>query len=60
MEGQILTGPIQSIFIGLAMIIFYTLLLSMSEHIPFERACWVATACVVAKIGLLCQVDSKK
>ena len=41
---------IQYVFIGLAISIFYVLLLSLSEHIGFNGAYWISTA---ATVGLV-------
>jgi len=42
--------PIQYILIGLALILFYTLLLSFSEHVRFNSAYLLASAAIVALI----------
>ena len=44
--------PLQYILIGLALIIFYTLLLSLSEYIPFGYAYLISTVAIVSMIGL--------
>jgi inner membrane protein len=36
--GGVLVHPIQYIFIGFALCVFYVLLLAFSEHVPFDRA----------------------
>lgn len=41
---------IQYIFIGLAISIFYILLLSLSEHIGFNAAYWVSTLAIIGLI----------
>ena len=41
---------IQYIFIGLAISIFYILLLSLSEHIGFNAAYWISTAAIIGLI----------
>ena len=41
---------IQYIFIGLAISIFYVLLLSLSEHIGFNGAYWISTAAIIGLI----------
>lgn len=38
--------PIQYALIGFANIVFYLLLLSISEHIPFNAAYWIASAAI--------------
>ncbi len=38
--------PIQYALIGLANIVFYLLLLSISEHIPFNATYWIASAAI--------------
>ena len=42
--------PIQYILIGLALILFYTLLLSISEHVSFNRAYWISGAAIIGLI----------
>jgi len=43
--------PIQYILIGLALILFYTLLLSFSEHVRFNSAYLIASAAIVVLIA---------
>ncbi|MBI5475004.1 MAG: cell envelope integrity protein CreD [Ignavibacteriae bacterium] len=43
--------PIQYALIGLGLILFYTLLLSLAEHIPFNSAYWVSGIAVVLLIA---------
>jgi inner membrane protein len=43
--------PVQYIFIGLALSIFYSLLLSLSEHIGFDSAYLIAAGAVVGLIS---------
>ena len=43
--------PIQYLLVGFAILVFYLLLLSLSEHFGFDRAYLVSTACVVLLIG---------
>lgn len=38
--------PIQYALIGLANVVFYLLLLSISEHIPFNATYWIASAAI--------------
>ena len=40
--------PIQYVLIGLANVVFYLLLLSISEHIPFNATYWIASAAISA------------
>ena len=40
--------PIQYALIGLANVVFYLLLLSISEHIPFNATYWIASAAISA------------
>ncbi|MGH7492465.1 MAG: cell envelope integrity protein CreD [bacterium] len=42
--------PIQYVLIGLALILFYTLLLSISEHVSFNRAYLMASAAIIGLI----------
>lgn len=42
--------PIQYLLIGLALLVFYTLLLALSEHISFNIAYWLASAGVITLI----------
>jgi inner membrane protein len=44
--------PFQYILIGLALVLFYTLLISISEHTNFDIAYVIASASVIAMIGL--------
>ncbi|MCU0425131.1 MAG: cell envelope integrity protein CreD [Candidatus Kapabacteria bacterium] len=44
--------PIQYVLIGLALVIFYTLLLSISEQMNFNRAYWLASIATIALITL--------
>lgn len=44
--------PIQYVLIGLALVIFYTLLLSISEQMNFNRAYWIASIAIIALITL--------
>lgn len=45
-------NPLQYILVGLALCIFYTLLLSLSEQIAFQYAYLIASAAIVGMIGL--------
>ena len=42
--------PIQYLLIGAAIVLFYVLLLSFSEHIPFNAAYWICSAVIVGLI----------
>jgi inner membrane protein len=44
--------PIQYLLIGLALLVFYTLLLSLSEYIAFGYAYLIAAAGIVAMISI--------
>ncbi|RMG20370.1 MAG: cell envelope integrity protein CreD [Bacteroidetes bacterium] len=44
--------PFQYILVGLALCIFYVLLVSISEHTQFNLAYFISTAAVVSMIGL--------
>lgn len=44
--------PMQYLFVGLALSIFYLLLIALSEQIPFAMAYWSAAAALVAVIGV--------
>lgn len=43
--------PFQYILVGVALIIYYTLLLSLSEQIGYDLAYWIATAATTALIS---------
>lgn len=43
--------PIQYLLIGFSLILFYTLLLSLSEHIPFGYSYLIASSCTVLMIA---------
>lgn len=45
-----LIHPVQYILIGLALVLFYTLLLSLSEHISFGYSYLIAVSCIVLMI----------
>jgi inner membrane protein len=44
--------PIQYLLVGLALLVFYTLLLAISEHIPFGYAYLIASAAIIGQITL--------
>lgn len=44
--------PIQYVLIGAAIILFYVLLLSISEHLRFDAAYWISCAAVVSLITM--------
>lgn len=44
--------PVQYLLIGLALIIFYTLLLSLSEYLPFGYAYLIAAAAIIGMVTL--------
>ncbi|MEM9718583.1 MAG: cell envelope integrity protein CreD [Bacteroidota bacterium] len=44
--------PIQYIMVGLALVVFYTLLIALSEHISFQRAYLVASVAIITMITL--------
>ncbi len=44
--------PFQYAMVGLALCLFYTLLVSISEHTDFNFAYWISTAIIVAMISL--------
>ena len=44
--------PIQYIMVGLALVIFYTLLIALSEHIPFRYAYLIASTAIIGLITL--------
>ncbi len=50
--GQRQVHPIQYLLIGVALVVFYTLLLSLSEHIGFGWAYLLASAGVILQIAL--------
>lgn len=47
--------PIQYLLIGFAVVIFYVLLLSISEHFSFNAAYWIACTAVILLISLYTQ-----
>lgn len=49
--GGALVHPIQYVFIGFALCVFYVLLLALSEHMPFDRAYGAAAAPTVLLIS---------
>jgi inner membrane protein len=44
--------PLQYLLVGLALSIFYLLLIALSEHVPFVAAYWSAAIALVALIGV--------
>lgn len=44
--------PVQYLLIGFALIIFYTLLLSISEHLSFNWSYWISAGAILTLIGL--------
>ncbi|NMD87589.1 cell envelope integrity protein CreD [Victivallis vadensis] len=46
--------PLQYLMAGLAVVLFYTLLLAFSEHLGFQCAYWITTAATVGLLGLYC------
>lgn len=50
--NKIFIHPIQYILVGLALIVFYTLLLSFSEHIPFNYSYGLAATLTLTLISL--------
>lgn len=44
--------PIQYILVGIALVVFYSLLLAFSEHIAFNLAYWLAALLTISLIGL--------
>jgi len=44
--------PFQYVLVGLALVLFYTLLISISEHTGFDTAYLIASASVITMIGL--------
>lgn len=52
--------PVQYLLIGFALIIFYTLLLSISEHLSFNWAYWISAGSILALIGLYAKAVLKE
>jgi inner membrane protein len=52
MRGTGRVHPFQYVLIGLALVIFYTLLISMSEYLGFNSAYWIAAAMTVGLVTL--------
>jgi inner membrane protein len=52
--------PIQYLLIGFGIVLFYILLLSISEHLHFNSAYWISCAGIVLLIGLYTQSIFKK
>jgi inner membrane protein len=49
--GRALVHPIQYAFVGFALCIFYLLLLSLAEHVGFDRAYAAAAFCTIALLS---------
>ena len=52
--------PIQYLLIGFGIILFYVLLLSISEHMNFDAAYWISCAGIISLISLYTQSIFKK
>lgn len=50
--GKVRIHPFQYILIGFALIIYYTLLLSISEHFGYDRAYAIASLSTITLVGL--------
>jgi inner membrane protein len=50
--SQKVIHPIQYLLIGLALLVFYTLLLSLSEHISFDMSYLIASTGIISMISL--------
>lgn len=50
--GRVRIHPFQYILVGFALIIYYTLLLSISEHFGFDRAYGLASVSTITLVGL--------
>jgi inner membrane protein len=48
--NKVFIHPVQYLLVGLALVVFYTLLLSFSEHIVFDYAYWLATVLTLLAI----------
>ena len=44
--------PIQYIIVGLALCVFYTLLIALSEHISFDASYLISSVCIITMITL--------
>jgi inner membrane protein len=49
--GGVLVHPVQYLFVGFAMCVFYLLLLSLAEHVGFDRAYFVAAFATVTLLS---------
>ncbi len=58
--GKLRVHPIQYLIIGLALVIFYSLLIALAEHITFNFAYLVASLVIIAMIILYTQALFKK
>ncbi len=52
--------PVQYVLVGLALVIFYTLLLSFSEYILFDHAYFIAAAAIIILITLYAKSHFQK
>lgn len=55
----ILIHPIQYILVGLALVLFFALLLSFSEHMPFDLSYWIASGMTILLILMYCRTVMK-
>lgn len=50
--NKVRVHPIQYLIVGLALCVFYTLLIALSEHIPFQYAYLVSSIAIISMITL--------
>lgn len=53
--NRVLIHPVQYILVGIALILFYVLLLAFSEQIPFDFAYFTAAGMTIALVTLYCR-----
>lgn len=57
--NKIRIHPIQYIMVGLALCVFYTLLIALSEHLPFNLSYLISSVAIIVMVTLYARVISK-
>lgn len=56
MISKVWMHPLQYLMVGLAIVMFYALLIAISEHFGFQIAYWSASIAIVGALGLYCSL----
>ncbi|MCG8696808.1 MAG: cell envelope integrity protein CreD, partial [Bacteroidales bacterium] len=52
--------PVQYLIVGCALVIFYSVLISLAEHVGFNLAYWISSAVIISMIGFYTGAILKK